>query len=123
VLELAEDKGWDVDYYMCCLYYLTRPKAEFEAILGKSLPLGEIYLPTDPARAFKAIKSTKKPCLVYKVLAAGRRVETPTAVKAAFKVAIDNVKMNDAFIVGMYQQHGDQVGENAAVVRGLLGRE
>jgi hypothetical protein len=123
VLELAEEKGWDVDYYMCCLYYLTRPKPEFEAILGKNLPLGEIYLPADPTRAFKAIKATKKPCLVYKVLAAGRKVDTPNAVKAAFKTAIDNVKMADAFIVGMYQQHGDQVGENAAYVRGLLGRE
>jgi hypothetical protein len=108
---------------MCCLYYLTRPKPEFEAILGKSLPLGEIYLSTDPPRAFQAIKATKKPCLVYKVLAAGRKVETPNAVKAAFKTAIDNVKPTDAFIVGMYQQHGDQVGENAAFVRGLLGRE
>jgi hypothetical protein len=120
VLELAEEKGWDVDYYMCCLYYLTRPKAEFQAILGKDLPLGEIYLPSDPSRAFKAIQSTKKPCLVYKVLAAGRRVDTPNAVKEGFKTALANVKPTDALIVGMYQQHGDQVGENAATVRDLL---
>jgi hypothetical protein len=25
LIELSEEKGWDVDYYMCCLYYLTRP--------------------------------------------------------------------------------------------------
>jgi hypothetical protein len=104
---------------MCCLYYLTRPKDEFRAILGKDLPLGEIYLPTDPPRAFKAIRSTKKPCLVYKVLAAGRSVESPNAVRAAFKTAVDNAKPTDAFIVGMFQQHGDQVGTNAALLRDL----
>src|SRR5262249_16127968 len=42
LIELAEEKGWDVDYYMCCLYYLTRPREEFQKILGPDLPLGEI---------------------------------------------------------------------------------
>src|SRR5262245_7233779 len=73
LIELAEEKGWDVDYYMCSLYYLTRPREEFQKLLGDTLPLGEIYLPSDPPRMFKAIRSVKKPCLVYKVLAAGRR--------------------------------------------------
>ena len=75
LIELAEEKGWDVDYYMCCLYYLTRPRKEFQKLLGDTLPLGEIYLPSDPPRMFKTIKAVKKPCLVYKVLAAGRRVD------------------------------------------------
>jgi hypothetical protein len=121
VVALAEEKGWDVDYYMCCLYYLTRPKDEFRAILGNDVPIGEIYLPGDPARAFQVIRSTKKPCLVYKVLAAGRKVDSPAAVKEGFKTAYANVKKSDALIIGMYQQHGDQVGENAATVRELAG--
>lgn len=121
VIDLAEEKGWDVDYYMTALYYLTRPKAEVEAILGKDIPLGEIYLPSDPARAFKSIQATKKPCLVYKVLAAGRKVGSPAAVKDCLKTAYTNVKPSDALIVGMYQQHGDQVGENAKTVRELVG--
>lgn len=122
VIELAEEKGWDVDYYMCCLYYLTRPRSEFAALLGKDLPLGEIYLPSDPPRMFQVIRSVKKPCLVYKVLAAGRRVNTSAEVRECFKTAISNVKPTDALIVGMYQQHGDQVGENAATVRELSGK-
>src|SRR3954447_24147368 len=59
VIELAEDKGWDVDYYMCCLYYLTRPREETRKLLGEALPLGEIYLPTDPPRMFRVIRSVK----------------------------------------------------------------
>ena len=39
LIETAEEKGWDVDYYMTCLYYLTRPKEELRAMLGADLPL------------------------------------------------------------------------------------
>jgi hypothetical protein len=123
LIELAEEKGWDVDYYMCCLYYLTRPREEFRKVLGEVLPLGEIYLPTDPERMFRVIRTVKKPCLAYKVLAAGRRINSPGEVRACFATALDNVKPTDALIVGMYQQFGDQVGENAALVRELTSRK
>jgi hypothetical protein len=119
LIETAEEKSWDVDYYMCCLYYLTRPKEEYPQILGNDLPLGEIYLPSDPPRMFKTIQSTRKPCLAYKVLAAGRRVGSPAEVRRCFEEAFANIKPMDAVIVGMYQQLGDQVGENAAIVRSL----
>ena len=120
VIELAEEKGWDVDYYMCCLYYLTRPRKEFQKLLGDALPLGEIYLPSDPPRMFAVIKAVKKPCLVYKILAAGRRVASAAEVRQCFATALENIKPSDALIVGMYQQFGDQVGANAATVRELL---
>jgi hypothetical protein len=119
VIELAEEKKWDVDYYMCGLYYLTRPRDEFAQLLGKDLPLGEIYLPTDPPRMFQVIQKVKKPCLVYKVLAAGRRISTPAEVRQSFDTALSNIKPSDALIVGMYQQFGDQVAENAAIVRAI----
>ncbi|HZY87132.1 MAG TPA: hypothetical protein VFE78_20010 [Gemmataceae bacterium] len=122
LIELAEEKGWDVDYYMCCLYYLTRPRDEFAKLLGKDLPLGEIYLPSDPPRMFKVVQATHKPCLVYKVLAAGRRVGSPAEVRACFATALGHIKPTDALIVGMYQQLGDQVGENAAIVRELCAK-
>jgi hypothetical protein len=121
LIELAEDKGWEVDYYMCCLYYLTRPRAEFQKLLGTDLPLGEIYLPSDPPRMFKVIGAVKKPCLAYKVLAAGRRIGSKAEIRECFKTALEHVKSGDAMIVGMYQQFGDQVGENATVVRELCG--
>lgn len=119
LIELSEEKGWDVDYYMCCLYYLTRPRPEFQKILGPDLPLGEIYLPTDPPRMLRTVRAARKPCLVYKVLAAGRRIGSKAEVRECFKIALEGIKPTDALIVGMYQQLGDQVGENAAVVREL----
>ncbi len=123
LIKLAEEKGWDVDYYMCCLYYLTRPRDELKKLLGEDLPLGEIYLPSDPDRMFQVVQATRKPCLVYKVLAVGRRVGSPAEVRACFATALAKVKPTDALIVGMYQQLGDQVGENAATVRELCAKK
>jgi len=68
---------------------------------------------------FKVVRAVKKPCLVYKVLAAGRRIGSKTEVRDCFKTALETIKPTDAMIVGMYQQFGDQVGENAAMVREL----
>jgi hypothetical protein len=119
LIELAEEQGWDVDYYMCCLYYLSRPREEFEQLLGADLPLGEIYLPSDPPRMFQVIKAVQKPCLAYKLLAAGRRVANPAEVRMCFEAAVRGIKPEDAMIVGMFQQFGDQVGENASLVREL----
>jgi hypothetical protein len=121
LVEYAEEKGWDVDYYMCSLYYRTRTSEEYKAILGNDLPLGEIYLPSDPPRMFKMIQATKKPCLVYKVLAAGRRVDSSQQVRRGIEEALAGIKSTDAMIVGMYQKFSDQVGENAAIVRAILG--
>jgi hypothetical protein len=119
LVELAEEKGWAVDYYMCCLYYRTRTREELQEMLGKDLPLGEVYLPSDPPRMFKVIQAVRKPCLVYKVLAAGRRVGSPAEVRSCFATALSNIKPTDALIVGMYQEFSDQVGENASLVREL----
>lgn len=117
LIELAEEKGWDIDYFMCCLYYRTRPRNELIKLLGNDVPMGEVYLPSDPPRMFTAIQATRKPCLVYKVLAAGRTVESARDVSRAFQTAFEHIKPNDAVIVGMYQQFSDQVGENARLVR------
>jgi hypothetical protein len=122
LVEHAEEKGWDVDYYMCCLYNRTRPRDELAKLLDGHVPLGEVYLPSDPPRMFQTIQATRKPCLVYKVLAAGRRIDSPREIHAAFQSTLDHIKPSDALIVGMYQQFSDQVGQNAQIVRELCAR-
>src|SRR5262249_42065581 len=96
---------------------LTRPREELQKVLGGEAPLGEIYLPSDPPRMFKVIQAARKPCLAYKILAAGRQIEGPAQIRHCFETAFKNIKPTDAVIVGMYQQFSDQVGENAALVR------
>jgi hypothetical protein len=118
VIQIAEDEGWDVDYYMVCMYYHNRSPEEFKKLLGEA-PMGEVYLPSDRERTLKVVRGASKPCLVYKVLAAGRADLSPRGVRAAFKVALDGMKKSDAMIVGMFQEFGDQVGVNAKLVREL----
>jgi hypothetical protein len=46
---------------MTSLYYMTRPRGEFEKLLGGHVPLGEIYLPIDPPRMMETIRKAKTP--------------------------------------------------------------
>ncbi len=119
-VEYSEEKGWDVDYYMTSLYYMIRPRAVFEKMLGQ-VPLGEIYLPGDPPRMMETIRKAKKPCLVYKVLAAGRSVNSPQEVKERMGAAYNGIKPGDALIIGMYQRFNDQIGQTAQFAREILG--
>ncbi len=119
LLEQVESEGWDIDFYMTSLYYLTRSPDEFRKLLG-TRPLGEIYLPEDPPRMFAAIRATKKTCLCYKVLAAGRLTDSNEQIERAFRMVFDNVKPQDGMIVGMYPRYADQVRENADRVRRIL---
>jgi len=119
-VEYAEEKGWDVDYYMTCLYYMIRPHAEFEKMMGGEVPHGELYLPSDPPKMMEVIRRTKKPCLTYKVLAAGRTVNSPKQVKERIAAALNGIKPTDPVIIGIYQRYNDQIGQTAQFVREIM---
>jgi hypothetical protein len=118
-LDQAESENWDVDFYMTALYYLTRPAQLWKKELG-ARPIGEIYLPDDPPKMFRAIRQTNKSCLCYKVLAAGRLSDSPRQIDAAFESTFRAIKPNDAIIIGMYPRFSDQVRDNAERVRRIL---
>ena len=118
VVDTIESKGWDLDYYMTCIYERHRTAAELEKLLGQApIPAGEVYLPNDPPRMFKAIQQTKRPCLAFKILAAGRLSDHRQWVERAFRETLQSIKPSDAVIVGMYDQYADQAADNAAMVR------
>ncbi len=120
LVELAEKEAWDVDYYMCCLYYLTRPREEFAKMIGE-VPAGEIYLESDRRKMLDVVRAARKPCLVYKVFAAGRLDLSSEGVKRTLASTLSAIKPTDAMIVGMFQEFGNQVGINAKIVRELAG--
>ena len=131
VVDAIESKNWDFDYWMTCVYQWGRTKAEFETLFADHkdlLPVetysviaregySEVFLSGDPAKMYKMVKQTKRPCLAYKILAAGRRCENPPSVEEAFKEAFASIKPTDAVIVGMYDKFIDQPTENAEYVR------
>jgi len=131
VVDIAESEGWDLDYYMTCVYQWGRTKDDFEKLFGDRkdlLPVetysliaregySEVFLNGDPPKMYKRIRQTRKPCVAYKILAAGRKCMTPAAIEAAFQEAFENIKPTDAIIVGMYDRYVDQVAENCGYVR------
>jgi hypothetical protein len=118
VVDAIESKGWDLDYYMCCVYERHRSKEQLEQLLGQApIPVGEVYLPGDPPRMFKAMNQTKRPCLAFKILAAGRLSERQQWVEQAFRETYQSIKPTDGAIIGIYDRYSDQPAECAALVR------
>ena len=118
VVDTVESKGWDVDYYMTCVYERHRDEATLRKRLGDvPLPPREVYLMGDPPRMFKAMRQTKRPCLAFKILAAGRLSERPEWVERAFRETFQSIKPTDGAIVGIYDRYSDQPAECAALVR------
>ena len=114
VVDAVESKGWDLDYFQTCVYERHRDEAALQKLLGHvPLPVGEVYLKSDPPRMFKAIRQSRQPCLAFKILAAGRRQD----VEQAFRETFAGIKPTDAVIVGIYDRYSDQAGQNAALVR------
>jgi len=118
VLAMVEEQGWDVDFYAGCVYNRRRTPQELRALLGGELPEmpNEVYLQDDPERMYSVFRNTSKPCVAFKIMAAGR-VRSP---EKAFQVAFDSMKPNDFVCVGMFPRAKDEVKENAEIVSRLL---
>lgn len=116
---MIEDSGWENDFYMTCLYYLTRTPDELKLIYGDTLVnvREEPFVKSDPERMAKQIRATKKPCLAFKILAAGRNCMNPQNIEERFQFAYQNIKPIDATIVGMYPVLWDEVRIDADLGR------
>jgi hypothetical protein len=121
VIDYVEEKGWDIDYYMTCFYRVSRTHEESVREFGEA-PLGETVMERDPERMTARVRQTRKPCLGFKILAAGRKTDKPEQVAAAFDYALGNIKETDAVIVGMYPRYRDEVTENANHIRRIHDR-
>ena len=118
VVDAVESAGWPVDFYMTCVYERHRTRQQLQALLGHvPVRVGEVYLEDDPPRMFRAMRQTDKPCLAFKILAAGRLCERQEMVEAAFRKTFAQIKPNDAVIVGMYPLYEDQIRLDADYVR------
>lgn len=115
-LTRIEDYGWENDFYMACFYNVYRPAEEIRRKLGGA-PLGETYLASEPAVMTTRIRQVRKPCLGFKILAAGRVCESRGAVERAFQYAYANIKLSDAVIVGFYPVFQDEVAEGCEFAR------
>jgi len=118
VVELICEQGWEVDFFMCCIYERHRSREALKELLGYvPIPDREVYLREDPPRMFAAMRGAPVPCLAFKILAAGRLCDRPETVEEAFRETLAGIKPTDAVIVGMYPEYEDQPALNADYVR------
>jgi hypothetical protein len=120
VVEYAEEKGWETDFYMCCFYDLARGYKSAPAT-ARDAYAKDRFPPEDPPRMAARMRAVRKPCLGFKFLAASRNCKSPAETRKAFAFALQNVKPNDAIVAGMFPKHRDQVAENVRYVREILG--
>jgi len=114
------DEGWEVDFFMTCFYFLTRkglpPGAEKEP---STLPIGYPFYAADPLAMTGVMRQVQKPCLGFKILGAGRKCQSESMVREAFRFAFERIKPADGVIVGMYPRFSDEITANASHAREL----
>ena len=112
------DEGWENDLFMTCFYYLTRTPEELKQMPEiVTVQIDYPFFAADPQQMTEVVRQVGKPCLGFKILAAGRKCGHASSVRDAFKFAFENIKPTDGVIVGMYPKHQDEVRENAESVR------
>jgi hypothetical protein len=110
VIDYAEEHAWDVDFYLACLYNLSRVPRESLIITGDLSQYDrEQYLPEDRQKMLATIRATPRPVLAFKILAAGRLCDTQAGARQAFRDAYTHIKPTDGVIVGLFPKHFDQV--------------
>ena len=105
----VEERGWPADFYMVSMYHIEG----YQGKLGADKD--EKFIPEHRTRALKVIRDLPKPCLAYKILAAGR-----LDPREAFKEVLENIKPSDGIVVGMFPPDagsGDIVAENVAMTK------
>jgi len=123
IRQVAE-AGWEVDFFMCCFYFLTRKSPpEGSAIpSAETLQVAYPFYRGDPEIMTRVIREVDKPCLGFKILGAGRMCESQDIVRGAFKFAFDNIKPTDGVIVGMYPRFFDEINANASYTREMAAK-
>ena len=113
VIDYVENRGWDLDFYQGAFYRST-------SSLKPGPKRGEVFEEEARQSMAKTLGQVSKPCIAFKVLGANRHCKTPADVEAALRFTFTHVKPTDVVLLGMWQKHKDQVGENAAMACRIL---
>ena len=118
VIEYIEEKDWDIDFYMASFYNVYKGmKERRQSYIITGVHREDVFEEEDRLQMCRTIKAASRPCLAFKILAAGRNCSGKENVREAFRFAFDNIKPTDAVVVGMFPRDSDQAAENVALVK------
>lgn len=115
VIDYIESKGWDVDFYMTCVYNLSRTKEEASRLAGRPVD-DELFWDPDREEMLKRVRQTSKQCLIFKVYGATRHCDTRERMLSSLRLAFEYAKPDDTVVIGMFPKYKDQVRENCQLV-------
>ena len=119
VVDYVESKAWDLDFYMTCLYNLSRPRADSERLAGDKLE-GEYFHHPDRERMLERVRQTARPCLIFKVYGASRLCGSRDEMLDALRLVFRYAKPSDCVVIGMFPKHKEQVRENCQLLAEAL---
>lgn len=105
IVDHAQQRHWDVDFYVASFYNISRVPRESSVITGRKAYDEEKYLAEDREAMCRVIRGVDKPVLAIKILAAGRNCDTQEHVREAFRYAYANIKPTDAVVVGLFPKY------------------
>ncbi|MCL5744909.1 MAG: hypothetical protein M1541_13455, partial [Acidobacteria bacterium] len=119
VIDHAESKGWDLDFYMTSVYNLGRTREEGRRLAGKEIQ-GEYFRDADRELMLQKVRRASKQCLIFKVYGASRHCASREQMLAALRLAFRFAKRSDCVVLGMFPKYKEQVRENCELVAECL---
>ena len=123
VIEMCENEGWKVDFYVACLQNARRNReGEPSGFITGKTKASLIFYPEDRPVMLETLKKVNKPVIAYKLFAGGQmflgktKEEIRQAVKGAYDETFTALKPDDLGAIGVFQRDGNQIRENAELL-------
>ena len=120
VIEMSENEGWNVDFYVACLQNARRDReGEPSGFITGKTKAKLIFYPEDRPVMLDLLKKLSKPIIAYKIFAGGQMFlgkthdEVRQLIKGAYDEVFTALKPDDIAAIGVFQRDRDQIKENA----------
>lgn len=120
VIEMSENEGWKVDFYVACLQNARRNReGEPSGFLTGKTKAHIVFYPEDRPVMLDLLSKLDKPAIAYKIFAGGQMFINKThdeirqAVKGVYEEVFPALKPNDFAAIGVFQRDCNQIRENA----------
>ena len=108
---------WDVDFYMSCCFNVMKHQLRLSSSITGISNHDEAFDEEDVPVMLKTVQSVTKPCLVFKLLGAGRVCLSDALIEERFRYVLKSIKPIDCIVVGTWQKTRDEIAMNAAIVK------
>ena len=124
VIELSENEGWDVDFYVACLQNARRDReGEPSGFITGKTKAKLLFYPEDRPVMLDLLQKLDKPVITYKIFAGGQMFlgkthdEIKQLIKGVYEEVFSALKPDDLAAIGVFQRDCDQIRENAELYR------